>query len=180
MTGGCPGGSSTRSSPSPVSWTHRQGFPPAMRAKPSQPSDQELAICDWGRFTAGANPHCQTRLFSISAPAYTYATTKKEKEQKLIFCYSQMLCRAVFTPTSSPSYTHRNKAKTSSVVFHIVLFKVMLSFCSLLRKNKDLRSENGFRWLKTEKWETSMCHWVICPGERHSKETGSSFTQVSK
>lgn len=30
----------------PDSQTHRQGFPPAMRAKPSQPSDQGPAICD--------------------------------------------------------------------------------------------------------------------------------------
>lgn len=33
-------------SPSQASETHRQGFPPAMRAKPSQPSDQGPAICD--------------------------------------------------------------------------------------------------------------------------------------
>lgn len=58
----------------PASSAHRQGFPPAFRAKPSQPSDQGPAICDWGRFTAGANPHCQPRLFSISASSLHKST----------------------------------------------------------------------------------------------------------
>lgn len=36
----------SQSSSSHASETHRQGFPPAMRAKPSQPNDQGPAICD--------------------------------------------------------------------------------------------------------------------------------------
>lgn len=114
----------------PASKAHRQGFPPAMRAKPSQPSDQGPAICDWSRFTAGANPHCQLAFSSI----FTFLHVQKHN------CYAANINRFGFFINSQQCFFVSKTESTlttshhSWVKFNFALLKGMISFCSTLEK----------------------------------------------
>lgn len=156
-----------------------------MRAKPSQPSDQGPAICDWGRFTAGANPHCQPRLFSISACSiHIHKLTHIHHRCKiLIFYISKMLSPAslsflLVSCMHTHTHTHRHKANSSCRRAFTLHCNLTLPFLKAW-SNSVLHSKNNFSRLNVKKWETSMCHWVTCPGEHHSYEIGSSYAQVS-
>lgn len=135
-----------------------------MRAKPSQPSDQGPAICDWGRFTAGANPHCQPRLFSIIASSiHIQINTRAFTANNLQNSRSSI---SLFRSHAKQMEHFLQKSIGTWVQFDFVLLKAW--------SHSVVRLKNYFCRLNDKRLETSICHWVVCPGENHSHEIGSS------
>lgn len=108
---------------------------------------------------------------------HTHARTPPLKNTNILPLWNALSCTS---RVLALSLTHAcNKANTPFrrcihplVQFYFALFKKEWS-------HSVLRSKKNFSRLNVKKWETSMCHWVICPGEHHSYEIGSSYAKVS-
>ena len=89
----------------------RQGFPPLMGAKPSQPSDQGPAICDGSRFTAEANPHNGSHYphtHTHTLLIYTHIVTHTHTNTHFSHCKFTQNCTDTCTQTHTYTLVSAN------------------------------------------------------------------------